>query len=88
MLLTAVSVAALIVSISVKAIGFPAQLAAGRKARREGLPPGMSSWLAGIMCASYAIWVLQGALTGNWALICAQGAGVVLTGLLFLQSRR
>lgn len=68
----------LLVSLSLKFVGFPAQLRNGQTA----LP------FAVAMLVSYALWVAQGLIAGDWVVVISQGAGVVLTALLVAQSLR
>lgn len=74
-----IDILALLASLGVKLIGFPAQL----RART-----GMAWQLSAGMCLSYLIWVVQGSLAGDWTLAASQAVGVVLTAALLMQSRK
>lgn len=72
------SVMALVASLGVKLVGFPAQLRHGKT----------SQMMSGSMCVSYAIWTCQGALALDWALVWSSAVGVVLCTAMLAQSLR
>jgi hypothetical protein len=66
-------------SLWVKIVGFPRQLKAGS---------GMVSSMSGGMAVSYSVWVLQGAVARDWALVASSVLGVAGALALLVQSRR
>lgn len=89
-----VDILAMVASLGVKLVGFPAQLRAGRAARTAPPCPrcggggqGMVWQLSAGMCLSYLIWVVQGAMAGDWTLAISQAIGVALTAALLVQAR-
>ena len=73
-------------SLGVKFVGFPSQMRANHKARRQGLPAGMVQRLAAGMCAAYLLWVVDGLVNHDWTVVVGQGFGVITTGILVAQA--
>lgn len=77
-----VAVLTVIIGVTVKLIGFPAQfrLNYGRKSTK-----GLSTLFILLSVASYILWTLHGMFQGDWVLIVGQGIGIVTSGAILAQ---
>ena len=76
-----VSTLTVIVSFSLKLIGFPSQI---KKVRDSGTIQGVSVIYFVLGFVTYCLWTLHGILINDLTVIIGQGLGVIATGILLL----
>ena len=75
-----ISIATVIATLSVKLVGYPAQIRKVAQSRSEG---NLSLTHIGLAFVSYLLWTIHGVLKGDWVIIAGQGLGIVTSGVLF-----
>jgi uncharacterized protein with PQ loop repeat len=80
-----VSLMTVIASISIKLIGEPDQIRRNYKRRST---VGLSPLLYGLSVLSYSLWTVHGLQTGDMAIIVAQSAGILTSGIILFQMWR
>lgn len=76
-----VSNLAVIVSLSLKLIGFPSQI---KKVSDSKTTEGISVTYFVLGFITYCLWTLHGILTNNMTILIGQGLGVISCGILLL----
>lgn len=76
-----VSNLAIIVSLSLKLVGFPSQI---KKVRDNGTTEGISVIYFVLGFITYSLWTLHGILINDMTVIIGQGLGVIACGILLL----
>ncbi len=74
-----ISFATVAATLSVKLIGYPAQI---RKIARSGSVENLSLTHFALSFVSYVLWTMHGLLKDDWVIIAGQGLGIVTSGVL------